>query len=169
VLVGNSIGAQIAADLAAHGDPRVGGAVLVGPTCDPAARSIPHQVWRWAVNARRDTASREGGMLEAYLKAGLLRVARTFHYATRDRIEDKLPRVTVPVLLVGGGDDPIAPLHWIEDLRRLLSDGRVAVIPGATHSMHGNQPEELARIVSEFIATAGIRRPRSQTGTTVAG
>jgi 2-hydroxy-6-oxonona-2,4-dienedioate hydrolase len=161
VLVGNSIGAQVVAEAAASGDERVAGAVLVGPTCDPAARSIPAQVWRWMINARSDTASRGGGMVDAYLKAGILRVVKTFHYATRHRIEDKLPRISVPTLLVGGGDDPISPLHWVERLAELAPDGRMAVIPDATHSMHGNQPEELARIVREFIAEAQIRAVRA--------
>jgi 2-hydroxy-6-oxonona-2,4-dienedioate hydrolase len=157
VLVGNSIGAQIAAHVAASGDQRVAGVVLVGPTCDPSARSIPAQVWRWMVNARRDEASRGGGMAEAYFKAGILRVIRTFHYATRDRIEDQLPRITVPALLVGGGADPISPVHWIEELKLLLPDGRMTVIPDATHSMHGNQPAELAEVVRQFISDADIK------------
>jgi 2-hydroxy-6-oxonona-2,4-dienedioate hydrolase len=161
VLVGNSIGAQIAADAAATGDERVAGVVLVGPTCDPHARSMPAQVWRWMVNARRDTASRGGGMVDAYLKAGIGRVLRTFDYATRDRIEDKLPRISAPVLLVAGGDDPISPLRWVEELTGRAPTGRMTVIPGATHSMHGNQPEELGRIVREFIAEANIRPARA--------
>jgi 2-hydroxy-6-oxonona-2,4-dienedioate hydrolase len=118
-------------------------------------------VWRWMLNARRDSASRGGGMLDAYLKAGIGRVLKTFDYATRDRIEDKLPRISAPVLLVAGGDDPISPLHWVERLTGLAPNGRMTVIPGATHSMHGNHPAELARIIREFIAEAQIRPARA--------
>jgi 2-hydroxy-6-oxonona-2,4-dienedioate hydrolase len=151
VVVGNSIGAQIVADLAARRPERCVGVVLLGPTTDPEVRSIPAQVWRWMINSRRDESAAGGGMVTAYWQAGIGRVARTFQYSVRDRIVEKLPRITAPALVIAGSADPIAPLHWTRRVCELLQDGRLVVLDGAAHSMHGNRPEEVADAVREFI------------------
>ena len=166
VVVGNSIGAQIVADLAARRPGRCVAVVLLGPTTDPDVRSIPDQVWRWLINSRRDESAAGGGMVTAYWQAGLGRVARTFQYSVRDRIEEKLPRISAPTLVIAGSADPIAPLHWTQRVCETLPDGRLVVLDGAAHSMHGNHPEEVADAVRDFIDSlaAGRRRRRAPTG-----
>jgi pimeloyl-ACP methyl ester carboxylesterase len=44
---------------------------------------------------------------------------RSFHYQLTDRIEDKAPRITVPVLVVRGEHDPIANQRWCEQITGL--------------------------------------------------
>lgn len=153
-LYGNSIGAQIAADLAARHPDRVSALVLVGPTPDPDARTLPAQVWRWLKNLPRDRSAAGQGMLRGYWRAGFLRVARSFQYAVQDRIEEKLPRIRVPTLVVGGSRDPIAPLHWVRYVCDLVPNGRLVVVEGAAHSIHGSHPERLAAEMTSFLDEA---------------
>ena len=89
-----------------------------------------------------------------YWQCGLRRLIGTFRYALQDRIEEKLPYVRVPTLVVRGGKDPIVPQRWCEEAVRLLPQGRLVVIPGAGHTVNYNSPVELARVVREF---AGVR------------
>jgi pimeloyl-ACP methyl ester carboxylesterase len=158
VVVGNSYGAQVVAELAAREveegrtERRVRAIVLIGPTCDPGARSLTGQIRRWAANSGGD----EGGgnpldLVGPYLKAGLLRTARTARSATRHRIEDRLPVVDVPVLILAGDIDKISPLSWTERLTRLAQQGELRIVEGGAHSMHGSHPERLAHLVRLFV------------------
>jgi pimeloyl-ACP methyl ester carboxylesterase len=149
-IVGNSIGAQIAADLAARRPELVPALVLLGPTTDPDVRSVPGQIWRWMLNSRVDKSSGHG-MVPAYLAAGLGRVARTFRYSIEDRIEEKVTRIRAPTLVVSGAADPITPAHWVRRVCELLPDGRLILLEGAGHSIHGLRPGELGVAIHDFL------------------
>ena len=97
---------------------------------DPQGRTARQQVARWLRNSRQEPLSH--GLISAreYPRCGFLRLIKTFRYALEDRIEEKLPRVRVPALVVWGSRDPIVPRRWAEEATRLLPDGRLAVIQG---------------------------------------
>lgn len=158
VIVGNSYGAQVVAELAAReveeqrAQRRARAIVLLGPTCDPEARTLTGQVGRWVANAGDD----DGGgnplaLIGPYLTAGLRRTVKTAWSATRHRIEDRLPLVDVPVLIVAGDLDAISPMHWTERLAGLPARGERRIVEGGGHSMHGSHPEQLAHAVRLFI------------------
>ena len=151
VLVGNSMGCQVIAELAIRNPARVEKAVLQGPTMDPGARNLPQQVARLALDALLEPPSLlliEGLDL---LTAGPLRALHTFRHAAEDRIEERLPMLGAPTLVLHGTLDPIVPLRWAEEVTDLLPDGRLIVVPKAAHAVNYNAPSELARHVREFI------------------
>jgi 2-hydroxy-6-oxonona-2,4-dienedioate hydrolase len=150
--LGNSFGCQIVVDLALRYPQLVERAVLQGPTMDPQARTAWQQVARLLRNSRREPFSH--GLISAreYPRCGFRRLIKTFRYALEDRIEEKLPRVRVPALVVRGSKDPIVPQRWAEEATRLLPDGRLAVIPGAPHTVVYDAPLELARLVRPFLS-----------------
>ena len=80
----------------------------------------------------------------------MLRILATLKDALRDRIEDKLPAVRVPVLIVNGARDPVSPPAWGERLARLVGAPFV-VVPGAAHAVPFSHPEALA---AEIVAMA---------------
>ena len=157
VLVGNSVGCQVIADLALRHPERVERAVLQGPTMDPEARTAFRQAARLALDGTREPLSLLPIMLLDYLSAGLRRSFATFQYALEDPIEEKLPRVRVPTLVVRGERDPIVPQRWAEGVARLLPEGRLVVVPGAAHTMNYGAPSELARVVRAFVREGGER------------
>ena len=157
IVVGNSYGAQVVVELAAReveagrAGRRAGVLVLIGPTCDPPARSLTGQVTRWVSNSGGDPGGGDPmGLIKPYLKAGLLRVAKTAWSATRHRIEDRLPLVDVPVLILAGDLDRISPLPWTERLTELAARGERRIVEGGAHSMHGSHPDRLAHLVDRF-------------------
>src|SRR5207237_1131581 len=131
--------------------------VLQGPTMDPRARTIRHQIWRWAANTPFEPAaawtSLRAVVAQDYRDAGVRRVIATFRHAVRDRIEDKLPRLDVPALVVRGTRDPIVPQRWAEEAARLLPQGRLVVVPGGAHTMNFTSPDALAAVMQTFIRT----------------
>jgi len=79
----------------------------------------------------------------------------------QDQIEVKLPRIVAPTLVVRGTHDAIVPQRWAEEATRLLPRGRLAVIPGAPHTVVYDAPQELARVVLPFLS--GDRQGRKST------
>jgi pimeloyl-ACP methyl ester carboxylesterase len=140
-------------DLAVRYPDLVERVVLQGPTMDPRARTVWQQIARWLRNSPQEPLSH--GLISAreYPRCGLRRLIKTFRYALDDRIEEKLPHVRVPALVVRGSRDPIVPQRWAEEASRLLPMGRLAVILGAPHTVVYDAPLDLARVVRPFLSS----------------
>lgn len=151
MFLGNSFGCQIIADFAARYPARVERAVLQGPTTPPQERSWLQQFIRWQQNSKYNPP--EMGEIAAadYRKCGLVRALITFEFSLRDRIEDKLPRIAAPVLVVRGALDPICRADWAEQVARLLPRGQLATIPDAAHTLVYTAPGELAEVCRPFL------------------
>ncbi|WP_225829961.1 alpha/beta fold hydrolase [Streptomyces sp. NK08204] len=151
VLLGGSFGCQVAVDAAVRHPDRIAGLVLVGPTVDPAARGFFRQLLRWIRNAPQERLSMAPLNLADYRDAGPRRVVSAFAESLRDRIEDKLPHVRTPVLVVRGARDRLVSQEWAEEVTRLLPSGRLVVVPGAGHMVPYRRPYELAVLVGDFL------------------
>ena len=151
-LVGNSMGCQVIAWLALRHPGLVEKVVLQGPTMDPPARSMPRQIGRFLIDTLREPPSLIAIEGLDLFRAGVGRSWRTFHHAIEDPIEERLPRVRVPALVLHGSRDRISPGGWAEQVARLLPDGRLVVLPGAAHAANYSAPAEFARAVRSFLA-----------------
>lgn len=157
MLVGNSMGCQVIAELAVRSPGRVELAVLQGPVMDPGARNLPQQAARLALDCLREPPSLLLIEVLDLIVAGPLRSLRTFRYAAEHRIEEKLPELRAPTLVLHGGRDPIVPEQWAREVAGLLPDGRLVVVEEAAHAMNYDAPSELARHVRAFVGTSAPR------------
>lgn len=139
-LLGNSFGCQIIVDVAARYPARVARAVLQGPTTDPAERSWFWQFVRWRQNAPYNPRALGPITRSDYRKCGLRRLFHTTRYFMQDRVEEKLPQVHAPVLVVRGQCDPICRQPWAEEVARRVSHGRLVVLPGVAHTLVYTSP-----------------------------
>lgn len=107
----------------------------------------------WLGDAARDNK------IEVVRKDGV--IAGTTHHidadidAVRDRIEDNLPRVRAPVLVVRGEYDPLVPRRWAEEAARLLPNARCAEIAGVAHVAHYDAPARFVRLARPFLDASG--------------
>jgi pimeloyl-ACP methyl ester carboxylesterase len=150
-LLGNSLGSQIIVEAALRHPRRVSRLVLVGPTMDPHARTAVRQVLRLLRDVPYERLSLAAVVAWDYLTCGPLRLWRTLRDALQDPIEDKLPRVSQPTLVVRGGRDPIVPQRWGETVAGLFPNGRLMVIPEGAHAVNYSTPQALADGVREFL------------------
>lgn len=142
VLLGNSFGCQIIADFAARYPERAAATVLQGPTTPPDERSWFRQFIRWQQNSPYNPPSMDEIAASDYDKTGYPRALLTFHYSLKDRIEEKLPAVTAPTLVVRGSLDPICNQAWAEEVTGLLPDGRLTILPDVAHTLvYASAPE----------------------------
>jgi 2-hydroxy-6-oxonona-2,4-dienedioate hydrolase len=155
LLLGNSMGCQVLAEMAVRYPARVRRLVLVGPTMDARARTAWQQFTRLAIDSVREAPSQPFLVAFDYAVFGFRRFRQTFYHAIADRIEDKLPHIDSPTLIVRGERDPIAPQPWVEEMTRRLPQGRMAVVPGAAHTVNYMAPDALADLVRVFLRESG--------------
>ncbi|HSP79629.1 MAG TPA: alpha/beta hydrolase [Myxococcaceae bacterium] len=162
VLLGNSLGCQTLAAFGVRHPERTEGLVLQGPTTDPEARTAWKQIARWLANGPRERPLQLPIMVRDYWEAGFRRSLLTLRMALEHPIEDELPHIQAPTLVVRGSRDPIVPQRWAEQVARLLPRGRLVVIPGGAHTVNFSAPLELVRVVEPFLrelrAGAGSER-----------
>lgn len=151
VLVANSFGCQIAARTVSAAPGVVERLVLVGPTIDRAARTAPRQLARLVAAMPYEPFEYPALLAADLARAGVSRGIRTFRFALADRIEDSLPRVAAPTLVVRGDRDPIVPRRWAREAAALLPEGRLAELPGGGHALNYSHAGELAELVRRFV------------------
>ena len=157
IFVGNSFGCQIIVECVAESPARALGLVLNAPTIDPAHRS------RWSMLARviRDIPNEPLSLAllvaRDYLRAGPRRILTTLGYAIADRIEEKLPLIEVPVLVVCGAHDPVVTVRWASEVARLVgihrpgsAGGTMQCVGDAAHALPYDDPSTFALIIREF-------------------
>lgn len=149
-LVGNSMGCQIIAQYALQYPGRIDRVVLQGPTVDRHARSFWPQLWRQVLNSSHEEPGLGLAIAKDYLAAGMMRALATVREVLRDRIEDKLPGLDLPVLVIRGASDPVCPQEWAEEVVRLLPRGELKVILGG-HCLNYSRPVELVHGIRPFL------------------
>ena len=151
VLVGNSLGCQVIAQFGLRYSDRIGRAVLQAPTVDRYARSAIRQFGRLALDLPRERVPEYLINAHDYWRTGLRRGWETFQIALRDRIEDKLARLEMPVLVVRGQYDPIVSQRWVAELTAALPHGRLVTTRGA-HTPNFSEPDAFASVVRAFVS-----------------
>lgn len=153
LLVGHSLGCQIATELAVRRPALVRGLVLVGPTCAPEARSALRLVARALPTALHECASFYVLAAADYARAGVRLLASEMREMTAHRLEDRLPGVCAPVRVARGEHDHIAPARWVEEVARLARAPVPATIAGWGHAAQFGAPGPVARLVLAFART----------------
>ena len=157
-LVANSLGCQFVLELADQRPDLVGALVLISPTVDPRYRSPARQASTLAVDWMREPAELWPIIVRDYWAMGPRRLVATALLALGDRPEDKLPRITAPVLVIHGDRDAITTSDWAKSCARLAPDGRYVPIRGAAHAAHFSHPQQVARLVLSFVSELADHR-----------
>jgi pimeloyl-ACP methyl ester carboxylesterase len=152
VLVGHSGGTQVAARAAARHPPAVRGLVLASPSIDPRFRSLGGVLRAW----HRDNSREPRRLGEVHKperqRAGMRRVIHALRAHLADRLEEAVPQVRVPVLVLYGEEDLLCTEEWARTLCALAGDGRFCRMPGA-HSFPFTAPtawsEPIRRLAEE--------------------
>jgi len=164
VVIGNSLGCQYLVDLAVRYPTLLSRAVLVGPSVDRFARRIDLQLLRLAEALWWESFSAKLIVAVDFFRAGPVRVMRTVFHGLHDRIEEKAPYVSTPVLVVRGTRDYLAQQRWVEELAACFPQGRLITIPDVPHMLNYSAPQELLDAITPFLTEPDIStatRPQS--------
>jgi pimeloyl-ACP methyl ester carboxylesterase len=166
ILVGHSFGCQVVVEAVVRNPKLASALVLNAPTMLAGSRTMHAQLWHVVQDAPREPFALIPHVARDYLRAGPSRILGTLRDALRDRIEDKLPRVSAPVTIMCGARDPVAPPAWGTHLARLAgsqvgaAEARFVAIPGAAHAAPFSHPQEIAREIEAVAARLDRARAR---------
>ena len=166
-VLGHSLGAVIAVQLAAERPELVPKLILVDPPFDPERRgdliATVDRMRREPVGVlEQELRRREPRMSETYARAmaNLFRTAADGAFSAVLRSEAgfpgvaaMLPNVQAPTLVVAADptlDASLGP-EVAERVTASLPNGRLLTIPGAAHAIHASKPRELAQAVARFL------------------
>ena len=167
-LVAVSVGAALAADVAAVWPDAVRRLVLVSPlglfdAADPSA-----DIFAQSADGLGALLCADAARFEAHvaLPEGADRVewtvqqvraqeaaARLLWPVGDTRLAHRLHRVTQPVLLVFGEEDRVLPASYRQRFQGSLPQARLEVVAGAGHLVDLDAPQVLARLVTEFLGS----------------
>lgn len=84
-----------------------------------------------------------------------VRLLRSFDLRFVDELAEVERRITVPVQLVWGDQDPFFPVEQARKMAPTLADGRLAVIAGAGLFSHEERPAEVAAALLPVLTATG--------------
>ena len=167
-LVAVSVGAALAADVAAVWPDAVRRLVLVSPLglfdpADPSADIFAQPAGGLGALLCRDPARFDAHVAPpdgADCVEWTVQQVRAQEAAARllwpvgdTRLARRLHRVTQPVLLVFGEQDRVLPVSYRQRFQMSLPQARLEVVPGAGHLVDLDAPRPLARLVEGFLGS----------------
>jgi 3-oxoadipate enol-lactonase len=177
VLVGLSMGGGVVQTFALSYPERVRALVLVSTSSDfpPETRARFHE---WAARAEREGMAALAEVLVASWVAPAFRARDPAEFARQVRITAanaphafaaaaranaqrdwtaQLPRITCPVLFVGGELDGATPQRAAAIYRQYLPDVEIHLLPDVGHYVPLEAPEAFNRLLLAFLARAAAR------------
>lgn len=157
LLIANSLGAQVATELAVRSPASVRALVLTGPTWDPAAPGIPSNLARLLADSLREQRSLVSVTLADYLRHGPRHLLDAARAMLRHPMALRLAQVHVPVVVVRGTRDPICGEAWARRLAGAPPNGRLVSVHGAAHAVDWSHPACVAQVVEDVRQALGER------------
>lgn len=148
LLVGLSLGTQAAAVTAAE-TRRVRRLLLISPTVDPALRTHRRLLGAFLASGE-PRGPGLGQQVPDWSRAGPARIARGFDSAIRLKLEDVLPRIEVPIMIVHCEHDTLGS-HGYAAALAADHGAELLVVPGAGHSWPADDAAAFLRLVTELL------------------
>lgn len=156
VYVGHSLSCQSIVELAAAEPARVRGLVLAAPTGAPRRHPLLRQLWGLVLDVPRETFSFAVIVAQAYLRAGLVRVLRTWRMGAATTPLPLLPYVRAPGAVIYGDRDPVIDRDYAAALAAGLPDGELVCIPGGAHGLLYTSAPEFNAAVLRFLERVAV-------------
>jgi pimeloyl-ACP methyl ester carboxylesterase len=161
VLIGHSTAAQTAALVAHHAPHRLTGVVLAAPTFDPAMRGWLGLIGRAVRTLPHEAVGELPAVVPKYLRGGILPVLSLLRDGVRQGAAVYRP-VDVPVLVLAGQHDHLAPPRWADRLAGHLGAEKAIVAGG--HNFCFTHPAATDRATRAGIRTWSVAVPSDRRG-----
>ena len=133
IVIGHSMGTQVAVEVAQQRPDLIDQLVLIAPTMNPARRTLHQQAWDLITDFADDGLHVMAVGVANYLRAGPVWFFRTIRAMMDHRVERIYPQVPTPTLVMRGEDDLVCPHDWTKRVAQLLPHGTYASIEDHGH------------------------------------
>ena len=151
VIVGHSMGTQVAVALGARRPDLVSGLALLGPVMAPQDRNALRAGLLLGLDILREDARGNRIVVGDYLRCGIRWYLATLPAMLAFHTERELEECRVPVVVIRGEKDPIARDPWVADLAG-ASGGEGVAVPRVAHLVMHGAPWRTARLISDAVA-----------------
>ncbi|WP_104181377.1 alpha/beta fold hydrolase [Arthrobacter sp. B0490] len=151
VVVGHSMGAQSATELALERPDLVSHLVLIGAAVDAERRTVHQQALTLGINSVLEKPLLSMVQFFDVLRCGPRWYLAQLELAMGYPLEDRLPLAHQPVLVLRGSRDIVAGDAWSRRLARGSRRGEASMIDGAPHAAHHSAPDAVAAAVIGFL------------------
>lgn len=152
VLVGHSMGTQIAAELAYRYPELVSVLVLIAPTVNRHERTATKQAARMVQDLTGEGPKVLAmGVLE-YVKTNPVWFMSKLRFMLGHRIEVICPEIRMPTLVLRGETDRVCPRDWVREVAELIPESEMEEIPGHGHEAVIKSPEPVSSMILDFVA-----------------
>ena len=148
VIVGHSMGTQVAIALADRRPDLVRGLALLGPVMAPQDRNAIRAGVLLGMDIFREDARGNRIVIGDYLHCGFRWYMATLPAMLQYETERELERCRVPVVVIRGGRDPIARDGWVAELAR-RTGGSGTAVPGVAHLVMHGAPWRTAELIRQ--------------------
>jgi pimeloyl-ACP methyl ester carboxylesterase len=131
VVVGHSSGTQVAAWTGVLWSDGVRAVGLASPTIDPSVRTLPKLLLHWRLDARAPSPGLEESHKPEWKRAGPRGIAHLIRVHLRDRLEEQVARLPMPVLALRARQDRLSTDDWMNELADVAETGKWITMPGA--------------------------------------
>jgi pimeloyl-ACP methyl ester carboxylesterase len=151
IIVGQSMGCQTAAQFALRHPLYCEKLLLIGPTVNKWERRLFMQAFRLFIDTFREPLKMNLVIVRDYFQMGITSYLITSRYMITDHIEETLGQVTMPVCIVRGGKDGIAPKRWVNYLGKITKNAEVHHVSGGPHNVQFSDPKGLFAVCEDFL------------------
>jgi 2-hydroxy-6-oxonona-2,4-dienedioate hydrolase len=151
IVVGNSLGCQVATLLATTRPDLVRSLVLIGPTHDPAITTLARLLKRSMRDIPLERPSIWSVWIPDFFGTGLRQAWSQLREMFADDQLSRLGEVTQPAFVVGGERDPIVPQSWVRDVASRRPRGEAIIVPDAPHALNFSSAADLVAAIDRAI------------------
>jgi pimeloyl-ACP methyl ester carboxylesterase len=126
--------------------------VLLGPTTDPRLRSWRGLTGRWLRTALAEPPRHWPLVVAQWLRTGPRAMAALFRALAPDRLDARLARLEVPVVVARGDRDRLCDADWARRVAAAAPRGRLVEIPGAAHMTVQTHPAAVAAVLRSVLS-----------------
>lgn len=154
VLVGHSMGTQVAVEAARARPDLFPQLVLIAPTVNRHERTVGRQAWRMLQDLFLEDARVIGLGLQNYAKAGPRWFLKKLRSMMAHEIEAALPHVPSHTLVIRGARDPVCPHDWVMEVTALLPHAEMVEIDGRGHETMVKDGDCAADLIAKHLQLA---------------
>lgn len=150
-LVGHSMGAQFAVEVARLRPDAVGRLVLIGPVVESGRRTLWWQASALLLDSLREPPATGARVFADYVRTGIRWYLTELQAMFAYPIEQRMSELRVPVLVIRGARDPVSRSAWCLHLAHLTPNGVVLQIGGQPHVVQRSAAPTVGAAIRSFV------------------